>query len=89
MLRSRSVTQPIPFHRPSITQVEQDAVASVLRSGWLTTGPKVKELEATVAKYVASPKEVAATDADPGAGVAPVRHWDRSTGNPPAVALSS
>jgi len=44
--------QPIPFHRPSITQVELDAVAAVLRSGWLTTGPKVKELETTVANYV-------------------------------------
>lgn len=44
--------QPIPFHRPSITQAEIDAVSAVLRSGWLTTGPKVKELEAAVANYV-------------------------------------
>jgi len=44
--------QPIPFHRPSITQAEIDAVSTVLRSGWLTTGPKVKELEAAVAAYV-------------------------------------
>lgn len=44
--------QPIPFHRPSITQTEVDAVSDVLRSGWLTTGPKVKELEAAVANYV-------------------------------------
>ena len=44
--------QPIPFHRPSITQAEIDAVSAVLRSGWLTTGPKVKELEAAVAAYV-------------------------------------
>ena len=43
----------IPFHRPSITQAEIDAVTAVLRSGWLTTGPKARELEATVAKYVA------------------------------------
>src|SRR5881409_1321345 len=43
---------PIPFHRPSITASELDAVAGVLRSGWLTTGPKVKELEAAVATYV-------------------------------------
>src|SRR6185436_19877829 len=44
--------QPIPFHRPSITQAEIDAVSAVLRSGWLTTGPKVKELETAVAAYV-------------------------------------
>lgn len=46
------MAESIPFHRPSITQSELDAVASVLRSGWLTTGPKVKELEAAVAAYV-------------------------------------
>ena len=55
--------QPIPFHRPSITQTEIDAVSAVLRSGWLTTGPKVKELEAAVANYVGgrSAAEPAAT----------------------------
>ncbi|HKW50151.1 MAG TPA: DegT/DnrJ/EryC1/StrS aminotransferase family protein, partial [Candidatus Eisenbacteria bacterium] len=46
------MTQPIPFHRPSITAAELDAVAGVLRSGWLTTGPRVKELEGAVATYV-------------------------------------
>ncbi|HZE20067.1 MAG TPA: DegT/DnrJ/EryC1/StrS aminotransferase family protein [Candidatus Angelobacter sp.] len=45
---------PIPFHKPSITQVEIDAVSAVLRSGWLTTGPKTRELETAVTKYVAS-----------------------------------
>ncbi len=48
----RHVSAPIPFHRPSITQAEIDAVSAVLRSGWLTTGPKVRELEAAVTKYV-------------------------------------
>jgi dTDP-4-amino-4,6-dideoxygalactose transaminase len=46
--------EPIPFHKPSITASELDAVAGVLRSGWLTTGPKVKELEGAVAAYVRS-----------------------------------
>lgn len=59
--------ESIPFHRPSITQAEQDAVAAVLRSGWLTTGPKVKELEAAVATYVTPPPEAAsaASGVDP------------------------
>ena len=45
---------PIPFHKPSITRAEVDAVSAVLRSGWLTTGPKARELEEAVAKYVGS-----------------------------------
>lgn len=43
---------PIPFHRPSITQAEIDAVSATLRSGWLTTGPRARELEEMVAGYV-------------------------------------
>jgi len=46
------VPNSIPFHKPSITKSEIDAVSEVLRSGWLTTGPKARELEAAVANYV-------------------------------------
>jgi len=49
----------IPFHRPSITETELAAVAAVLRSGWLTTGPKVGDLEGAVASYVGMPHAVA------------------------------
>ena len=37
--------QAIPFSPPDITQAEIDAVAEVLRSGWITTGLRTKELE--------------------------------------------
>ncbi|HMI32079.1 MAG TPA: DegT/DnrJ/EryC1/StrS aminotransferase family protein [Candidatus Limnocylindrales bacterium] len=67
---------PIPFHKPSITQAEVDAVSAVLRSGWLTTGPKARELEAAVAKYVGP------APASPGAP-------SSATAPPHAVALSS
>src|SRR6185503_12225697 len=40
----------VPFFRPSITQAEIDEVVACLKSGWLTTGPRTKEFEATFAK---------------------------------------
>jgi len=41
----------IPFTRPSFNQETIDAVAEVLRSGWVTSGPKVAEFEATLSEY--------------------------------------
>ena len=35
----------IPFSPPDITEEEVEQVAEALRSGWITTGPKTKELE--------------------------------------------
>lgn len=35
----------LPFSRPSIREADIEAVAEVLRSGWITTGPKNAELE--------------------------------------------
>ena len=39
----------IPFSPPDITETEIEQVAEALRSGWITTGPKTKELEREVA----------------------------------------
>ena len=39
----------IPFSPPDITEAEVEQVAEALRSGWITTGPKTKELERQVA----------------------------------------
>ena len=41
----------IPFTRPSFNQETIDAVAEVLRSGWVTSGPKLAEFEATLSNY--------------------------------------
>ena len=38
-------TDFLPFSRPSITEADIAAVADVLRSGWITTGPQNAELE--------------------------------------------
>lgn len=41
----------IPFTRPSFDQATIDAVAEVLRSGWVTSGPKLAEFETTLSEY--------------------------------------
>ena len=41
----------IPFTRPHFNQETIDAVAEVLRSGWVTSGPKLAEFEATLSEY--------------------------------------
>ena len=40
-----SIEKIIPFHRPHIGPDEEEEVLAVLRSGWITTGPKAKEFE--------------------------------------------
>ncbi|MBI3448539.1 MAG: DegT/DnrJ/EryC1/StrS family aminotransferase [Acidobacteria bacterium] len=51
--------QGVPFCRPDITDVEIDAVVETLRSGWITTGPKVKEFELAFAQAMGAPWAVA------------------------------
>lgn len=41
----------IPFSPPDMSELEIEEVAKALRSGWITTGPKVKEFEKKIAKY--------------------------------------
>ena len=41
----------LPFTRPSIDEETIAAVADVLRSGWLTTGPKAREFEAKLSEH--------------------------------------
>lgn len=48
---SSPFTPFIPFTRPSFNQETIDAVSEVLRSGWVTSGPKLAEFESTLSKY--------------------------------------
>lgn len=48
----------ISFSPPDISELEIRNVAEVMRSGWLTTGPKTKELERRLAEYVGTNKVV-------------------------------
>ncbi len=41
----------LPFTKPTIDEDTIAAVGDVLRSGWLTSGPRVQELEATLSAY--------------------------------------
>ena len=41
----------LPFSRPSIDEASITEVANVLRSGWLTSGPKVQAFEAALSHY--------------------------------------
>lgn len=48
----------IPFSPPDMTEAEEIEVAQVLRSGWITTGPRTKEFERQIASYCHTPKVV-------------------------------
>lgn len=41
----------LPFARPSIDEETIAGVAEVLRSGWITSGPRVRELEERLSEY--------------------------------------
>lgn len=48
----------IPFSPPDITEMEIQEVAEALRSGWITTGPRTKELERRLADMLGTEKTV-------------------------------
>ena len=48
----------IPFSPPDITEAEINEVAAALRSGWITTGPRTKELERQVAAFCGTERAV-------------------------------
>ena len=48
----------IPFSPPDISYLEVEEVSKALKSGWITTGPRVKKLEKLLAEYVGVPTEV-------------------------------
>lgn len=48
----------IPFSPPDITDLEIKNVVEVLKSGWITTGPKTKELEKKITKWLGTSKVV-------------------------------
>lgn len=52
----------VPFFLPAIGDEEIEAVTSVLRSGWLTTGPKAREFEEMFAAFLGGGVEAVAVN---------------------------
>ena len=53
----------VPLTRPSFSETEVKAVGRVLKSGWVTQGPKVAEFEERVAKFCGVKYGIATTSA--------------------------
>jgi UDP-4-amino-4-deoxy-L-arabinose-oxoglutarate aminotransferase len=56
----------LPFSRPSISEKDIWAVNDVLRSGWITTGPRNADFEKSFCEYVGCPGAVALCSATAG-----------------------
>lgn len=57
-MSDKFIRRNIPFSPPDISESEIAEVAEALRSGWITTGPRTKELERRLAKYCHTSKTV-------------------------------
>ncbi len=51
----------IPITKPQFDQAEEQAVIEVLRSGWISQGPKVAQFESALAEYTEARHAVATT----------------------------
>ncbi|HEU4421116.1 MAG TPA: DegT/DnrJ/EryC1/StrS aminotransferase family protein [Pilimelia sp.] len=50
-----TVPDAVPFTVPALADAARDAAQRVLRSGWLTTGPRCAEFEAALSAYLGQP----------------------------------
>jgi dTDP-4-amino-4,6-dideoxygalactose transaminase len=56
----------LPFSRPTISQEAIDEVVSCIKSGWITTGPRVKQFEEDLKSYCSAPHALALSSATAG-----------------------
>jgi UDP-4-amino-4-deoxy-L-arabinose-oxoglutarate aminotransferase len=59
-------TEFLPFSKPAIREEDISAVGDVLRSGWITTGPKAEEFESRFCEYTGCAGAVALSSATAG-----------------------
>ena len=77
-----AATEILPFHRSLIEEEEISAVLEVLRGGWLTSGPRVKEFEAAFANYIGASHAIAFNSCTAGSFA---RNRLKSLSNTPAL----
>lgn len=53
-----TILRNIPFSPPDMSEMEIQEVADAMRSGWITTGPRTKELERQIATFCHTDKAV-------------------------------
>jgi dTDP-4-amino-4,6-dideoxygalactose transaminase len=58
-MKNTSDELKVPFHRAAVGEEEVQAVGEVIRSGWMTMGPKTFEFENEFAKYVRAEHAIA------------------------------
>jgi dTDP-4-amino-4,6-dideoxygalactose transaminase len=67
-------TSFLPFSRPTIGDAEIEEVIDCMRSGWITTGPKVERFTSDFAAYVGGRHAAAVSSATAGLHVALLAH---------------
>jgi len=60
----------LPFARPTISEAAIEEVAATLRSGWITTGPKVQKFEGMLADYHSGRRALCVSSATAGLQIA-------------------
>ncbi len=58
-MKTDNTHSAVPFYRPDVRDPELEEVIAALRSGWLTTGPRVQRFEREFGTAVAAPHAVA------------------------------
>jgi dTDP-4-amino-4,6-dideoxygalactose transaminase len=69
-VRTTVRTSFLPYASPSIGKEEIAEVVDSLRSGWITTGPKVKRFESDFAEYVSTKHAIAVNSCTAGLHIA-------------------
>lgn len=65
-MSAATLTKTIPVARPFIGREEEAAVLEVLRSGWVSQGPRVAEFERQFAQYVGAAHAIAVSSCTTG-----------------------